>query len=143
MREMLRKAKLLKPIKVAKNSIRRDDYFANAYRIDLPLDSTPDHVWQHIFSQKWKASRHLWDRKLYLIGDNLRLLTTPNQFEEKLAWVEHIVNETNKAIDEHNRAVRREEGRERRIKKEFDKQEQLDEQAKLEMFWDVLRKRFA
>ena len=135
MKEMVKKVKLLEPFDVDKITIKRDRYFPSAYIIDLPLDSMPDHVWQDIFEQKWKSSRHLWDRKLFVIGDKLRLVTTANEFGEKLDWVEQVVKETNQAVDEYNRAAQKEE--------ELWKQKQWDERARIEIIRETLRKRSA
>jgi len=139
MKEIVKKVKTLKPFDVDKVTIKKDHYFRNAYIIDLPLDSMPDHVWQDIFEQKWKSSRHLWDRKLFVIGDKLRLVTTADEFGDKLDWVERVIKETNKGIDEHNLVVRKEE--EIRTKEELEKQKIWEEKSKMEMMRDTLRKR--
>jgi len=140
MKEIAKKIKLLKPLDIDKITIKRDRYFPNAYIIDLPLDSMPDHVWQYIFERTWKSSRHLWDRKLFVISDKLRLVTTEDEFGDKLDWVEQVIKETNKGIDKHNLAVEKEE--EIRIKEEIKKQKLWDEKAKVEMMKRDLRKRF-
>lgn len=80
---MVEKANLLKPFDVDTINIRRDRYFTNAYVVDLPLDSTPDHVWRDIFERTWKSSRHLWDRKLFVMADRLRLVTPADDFGKK------------------------------------------------------------
>lgn len=141
MKELSKKIKLLKPFDVDKISIKIDRYFPNAYIIDLPLDSLPNHIWQYIFEQKWKSSRHLWDRKLFVVGDKLRLVTTVDEFADKLDWIEQIINETNKAIDEYERAVLG--GEERRIEKELDKQALWEEKARIELIKAILRKTYA
>jgi hypothetical protein len=141
MKEIAKKIKLLKPLDVDKITIKRDRYFPNAYIIDLPLDSMPDHVWQYIFERTWKSSRHLWDRKLFVISDKLRLVTTADEFGDKLDWVEQVIKETNKGIDKHNLAVEKEE--EIRIKEEMKKQKLWDEKARVEIIKDALRKRYA
>lgn len=66
----------------------------------------PDHIWQDIFDREWKAGRHLWDRKLFIIGDKIRLTTTEEDFEEKLDWIERVIDGTNKAVDEYNRSMK-------------------------------------
>ena len=139
MKEIAKKAKLLKPFDVDKITIRIDRYFPNAYIVDLPLDSMPDHVWQYIFEQNWKSSRHLWDRKLFVIGDKLRLVTTVDEFADKLNWIEQVINETNKGIDEHNLAVQKE--KELRIEEELEKQKLWEEKASIERMKETLRKR--
>jgi hypothetical protein len=140
-KEKIKEVKLLKPFDVNKITIKRDSYFPNAYIIDLPLDSMPDHVWQDIFERTWKSSRHLWDRKLFVLSDKLRLVTSVDEFEDKLNWIEQVVKETNKAIDEYNRATQ--EGEKARIKEEIEKQTLLEAKASVEIIRDNLRKRFA
>ena len=141
MEEKIKEVKLLKPFDVDKITIKRDSYFPNAYIIDLPLDSIPDHVWQDIFEQTWKSSRHLWDRKLFVIGDRLRLVTSADEFEDKLNWIEQVVTETNKRIDEYNRMAQEE--KKVRMIEEVRKQRLLEEKASVEVMRDNLRKRFA
>ena len=140
MNELAKKVKLLKPFDVDKITIKKDRYFPSAYIIDLPLDSMPGHVWQYIFERKWKSSRHLWDRKLFVIGDKLRLVTTADEFGDKLDWVGQVIEETNKGIDEHNLAVQKEE--EIRIKEELKKQKLWDEKATVETMKEAVRKRY-
>jgi vacuolar-type H+-ATPase subunit I/STV1 len=139
-KEKIKEVKLLKPFDVEKITIKRDSYFPNAYIADLPLDSMPDHVWQDIFERTWKSSRHLWDRKLYVVSDKLRLVTSVDDFEEKLNWIEQVIKETNKTIDEYNQTVQEE--KDARIKEEMEKQTQLEETARVEMIRDNLRKKF-
>jgi hypothetical protein len=141
MKEPVKKIKLLKPFDAEKITIRRDHYFPSAYIIDLPLDSMPDHIWQDVFERSWKSSRHLWDRKLFVIGDKLRLVTTANEFGDKLDWIEQVIEETNKNIDEYNRSVQLEE--ETRIKEGKQRQELWEQKARIERMKETLKKRFA
>lgn len=134
MKETVKKVTLLKPFDVDKIAIDRDHYFRSAYVVDLPLNFTPDHVWQDIFEQKWRSSRHLWDRKLFVIGDKLRLVTTEDEFGEKLDWIERVISETNKAIDEYNRAAQ--------VAEETPKQQLWEERARVENLREALRRRF-
>jgi hypothetical protein len=134
MKEVAKKVKLLKPFDVDKITVKIDRYFLNAYIIDLPLDSMPDHVWQDIFERTWKSSRHLWDRKLFVIGDKLRLVTTADEFGDKLDWIEQVIEETNKGIDEYDRRVQKEE---------MHRQTLWEEKARVERMKDTLRRTFA
>jgi hypothetical protein len=104
-REIAKKVGLKRDINAATIPIRRDDYFPNAYIIDLTLDSLPDHAWQDILDREWKASLRLWDRKLFVVGDKLRLVTTIDDIESKLNWVKEIIGETNRGIDEYNKEM--------------------------------------
>lgn len=100
-----KKVNLLEPVDIAKVNIRRDDYFSNAYIIDLPLDAEPDHVWQDIFEREWMMSRSLWDRKTFIIGDMLRLITPPHDMEEKINWVREVIAATNKSVENYYKQV--------------------------------------
>jgi len=136
MKEQTKKVKFLKPIDVDKITINRDHYFPNAYIIDLPLDSTPEHVWQDIFEREWKSSRHLWDRKLFVVGDKLRLVTSVNEIEEKLDWVKQVVERTNKRVDEYTLEA---EARATQIGEQM-KKRVLEEKARVERIRNRLRK---
>lgn len=141
MKEKAKKVELLKPLDVDKIIIKRDHYFSSAYLIDLPLDSMPDHVWQDIFERTWKSSRHLWDRKIFVIGNKLRLVTTANEIEDKLDWIEQVIKKTNKGIDEHNLVAQKKE--EIRIEEESKKQKLWETRARVETMREALRKKFA
>jgi len=101
----VKKVNLKEPLKIENITIRKDHYFPNAYVVDLPLDSEPDHVWQDIFEREWRTSMHLWDRKLFLIGDTLRLVATPEDMEEKIGWVKGVIAATNKGVEDYNRRI--------------------------------------
>lgn len=140
MKEVARKVKLSTPFDVEKITISRDQYFPKAYIVDLPLDSTPNHVWQDIFERNWKSSLHLWDRKLFVVGNKLRLVTTVNEFREKLEWIEKVIKETNEGIDEYNIGLEKEE--EVRMKEELKRQKRWDEKGMVELIKDTLRRRY-
>lgn len=137
MQELAKKAKLLEPIDIDRVNIHRDHYFPNAYIIDLPLDSSPDHVWLYIFEREWKTSRHLWDRKLFVMGDKLRLVTTEQEIEEKIDWVKKVLERTNVGIDEYNKEA---EARATQIE-EVRKQTE-EEKTRTESIRDIIRQRF-
>ena len=132
-----KKVNLLGPVDVDKIIIRRDHYFSNAYVIDFPLDTTPDHVWQDIFEREWKSSRHLWDRKLFVVGDKLRLVTQASDIEDKVDWIKQIMEKANQRIDFYNQEAEvratEKEGR-KRLKPE-------EEKASIEAMKDIVRKR--
>ena len=137
-KEVAKRVELSEPIDVDKIRVERDGYFPNAYIIDLPLDSTPDHIWQDIFEWEWKASRHVWDRKLFIMGHSLRLITPPSDIQEKLDWVREIIERTNKRINKYNR-----EAEARLVQKEQLKKQKLEEEkANIEMIKEILRKKF-
>ena len=59
MREVARKVRLSESIDADTVAISKDQYFANAFVVDLPLEAVPDHVWQDVFEREWKSGRHL------------------------------------------------------------------------------------
>jgi hypothetical protein len=132
--EKTQKVKLLKPFDVSKISIEKDLYFSEAYVIDLPLESSPDHTWLDIFDHEWKSSRHLWDRKLSVIGDRVRLVTTEHDFKDKLDWVEQIIDQTNKAVEEHRHMLQ--------IAEQQKERATWDDRARIERIREMLRAKF-
>jgi hypothetical protein len=136
MSEKAKKVNLLKPFDASKISIERDHYFHGAYIVDLPLETTPDHIWQDIFDREWRSSRHLWDRKLFIISDKIRLITTEEDFKEKLDWVEQVIKQTNKAIDEYNRSI--EAAKELEIKRAA-----WEDRAAIERIREILWRKFS
>lgn len=139
MKEPTRKVILLEPIDVDKIRIDRDHYFPGAYVIDLPLDSTPGHVWQDIFEREWKLSRQLWDRKLFLIGDKLRLLTSPDNIREKLDWIEDVLEHTNASVEAYNREAT---ALEAETAKQARERILGEDESTTRMIRDALRRRF-
>ena len=139
MKELVRKVALLEPADVGTVEISRDHYFPRAYAIDLQLDSIPDHVWQDIFDREWKSSRHLWDRKVFIIGNRLRLVTSLMDIEDKLDWVKEVVARTNSRIDEYQQEI---EARTAQLDEQANRQREWEERANVETIRDTVRKHF-
>jgi hypothetical protein len=127
----------LQNIDVDNIEINRDDYFPNAYVIDLLLDSVPDHAWQDILDREWKTSLRLWDRKLFVVGDKLRLVTTMDDIGGKLDWVKHVVERTNQGVDEYNKEVQARKA----LTEEETQRRTSEENASIDTIRDSLRKR--
>lgn len=138
MKEVARKVRLLASPNVDFISINRDRYFHNAYTIDLPLDSMPDHIWQDIFEKEWKSSRHLWDRKLFIVGDKLRLATTVDDLEDKLDWISQIIERTNKDVEEYNQET---EARETQVEDDARRRTAEGDRVSVDTIRDTIRKR--
>ncbi len=132
------KIRLSRPVDADGVAINKDHYFANAFTIDLSLEATPDHVWQDIFEREWKSSRHLWDRKLFVIGDKLRLVTTADDIKNKLDWVQQVVEMTNRGIEEYNQEA---VAREAQIRDDVKAQMLKEEKTSVDVIRDNLRKR--
>lgn len=139
MKEVASKIRLLASPNTDSINISRDRYFHNAYIIDLPLDSTPNHIWQDIFEKEWKSSRHLWDRKLFIIGDNLRLVTTVDDLEDKLDWISQIIERTNKDVEEYNQET---EAREKQVEEDARRRTADEDRVSVDTIRDTIRKRF-
>jgi hypothetical protein len=137
-KEVARKVRLLASPNVDSISINRDRYFHNAYTIDLPLDSMPDHIWQDIFEKQWKSSRHLWDRKLFIVGDKLRLATTVDDLEDKLDWISQIIERTNKDVEEYNQET---EAREIQVEDDARRRTAEGDRVSVDTIRDTIRKR--
>jgi hypothetical protein len=108
MSEKSEKVKIKHPIDPNGVSVEKDPFYPSAYIIALPLDSEPSYVWQRLFEQELWSSLDFWDRKVVIVGRELKLVTTRNKVGEKLGWLEELVTRTNKRVEEYNRKVRAE-----------------------------------
>jgi hypothetical protein len=96
------------PFDTSRICVSQNPAFPKAYIVDLPLDSVPEEEWRDTFELKWKSSRDLWDRKLLLVNDKVRLVSTADEFVEKLEWVERTIDDTNDAIKQQLRLIEKE-----------------------------------
>jgi hypothetical protein len=80
----------------------------------------------------------LWDRKLFVVGDKLRLVTMEHEIEDKIDWVKHVLERTNAGIEEYNKEA---DVRDVQIEEEARKQAE-EEQAKAETIRNSIRRRF-
>lgn len=134
---MIETIKFLKPFDASKISINEHPNFPDVYVVELPLDSVPDENWKETFEQKWKSSRDLWDRKTCVVEDKIKLLTAADYFDEKLDWIERVVEDTNKTVKEYNRAIEKES---EEIRNETAKQLLQMETTKASILDAILRK---
>jgi hypothetical protein len=137
---LIKTIKILKPFDASKISINKLAHFSDVYVVELPLDSTPDENWRSAFEQKWRSSRDLWDRKIYLIRDRIKLLSSVDCFDEKLDWMENIIDDTNKTVEEYDRMLEKEN---KLIKGETAKQLLQIESNKATVIRDALLRRFS
>jgi len=128
------------PLDTSKICVSQNPTFPDAYIVDLPLDSVPDQKWRDAFDVKWKSSRELWDRKLLLIDDKVRLVSTADKFVEKLEWVEKTISETNDAIKDQCRIIEKEK---EMTRKATAKQALQTDMRGSEMIVETLRRRFS
>jgi hypothetical protein len=136
---MAKSVRIMTPFDMRKICVSQNPTFPDAYIVDLPLDSVPDQEWRDAFDLKWKSSRDLWDRKLSLIDDKVRLVSTSDEFVEKLEWVEKTVNETNNAIKDQCRII----GKEKEMIREATAKQALQTDMRgSEMIVETLRRRF-
>ena len=138
MKEEARKVKLKEDIDAGALDIKKDSYFRSAYVIDLPLDSVPGHAWQDILDREWRASLRLWDRKLFVVADKLRLVTSIDDIEAKIDWVKQVIERTNQGIDEYNKEIK---ARETQTGEDLHRRT-AEEKVSVDAIRDSLRKRF-
>lgn len=91
------------PIDPRNVSIQKDPIYLDAFLISLPLDSEPSYIWQAYFEQELRASLDFWERKVVVVGNEIKLVTTSNDIEKKLDWLEMLVTAANKKVEEYNR----------------------------------------
>ncbi|MGD0977691.1 MAG: hypothetical protein ABR962_00970 [Candidatus Bathyarchaeia archaeon] len=137
---MAKSVRIVTPFDTSKICVSQNPTFPEAYIVDLPLDSVPDQEWRDAFDLKWKSSRDLWDRKLLLMDDKVRLVTTADGFVEKLEWVEKTIDETNDAIKDQCRII----GKEKEMIREATAKHALQTDMRgSEMIVETLRRRFS
>jgi len=106
--ELAKKVNIKHPISVDHVDIRNDQFHPGAYVISLPLDDYPSYAWQTLFEIELWGSLDFWDRKVIIVENQLKLVTTLSNLQEKLDWLDKIVVATNKRVDEHNRNLKAE-----------------------------------
>lgn len=137
---MAKSVRIVTPFDTSKICVSQNPTFPDAYMVDLPLDSVPDQEWRDTFDLKWKSSRDLWDRKLWLVDDKVRLVTTADGFVEKLEWVEKTIDGTNNAIKEQCRIIEKEK---EMMREAMAKQALQTNMRGSEMIVETLRRRFS
>jgi hypothetical protein len=105
MSEKAEKVKIKHPIDAESVSIEKDPFYPSAYIIALPLTSEPSYIWQRLFEQELWSSLDFWDRKVLIVGKELKLVTTRDRVGNKLGWLEELVTGTNKRVEDYNRKV--------------------------------------
>lgn len=90
------------PVDAKNVVISKDPFYPDAYVISLPLDSAPSYVWQTLFEQELRISTDFWDRKVMVVGSEVKLITTKDRVEEKLSWLEALILVANRRVDEYN-----------------------------------------
>jgi hypothetical protein len=101
--EPVGKVNIKQPVDPEKVPIQKDPFHPTAYLISLPLDSEPSYVWLTLFDQVLWSSLDFWDRKVVIVGRELKLATDPEGVREKLHWLEGLVLATNKRVEEYNK----------------------------------------
>jgi len=104
--ELSEKVNIKHPIDPQNVTIYKDPFYPDAYIIGLPLDSDPSYVWQRLFEQELWSSLDFWDRKVVIVGRELKLVTTRERVGEKLGWLEELVTATNRRVEEYNKKAK-------------------------------------
>ena len=103
MAEPVGKVNIIKPVDPERVHIEKDPFHPTAFIVSLPLDSEPCYAWLTLFEQVLWSSLDFWDRKVVIVGKELKLATDPAGMSEKLHWLEGVISATNKKVDEHNK----------------------------------------
>jgi hypothetical protein len=119
--ELSEKVNIKHPIDTHNIAIYADPFYPDACIIGLPLNSDPSYVWQRLFEQELWSSLDFWDRKVVIVGRELKLVTTRERVGEKLGWLEDLITATNRRVDEYNKKAKAEN--------EATKQKFTDEEA--------------
>jgi hypothetical protein len=59
-----------------------------------------------LFEEALESSLDFWDRKTLVVGKELKLITTQEGLEEKLKWLEGVVDDANKRVEEYNKKAK-------------------------------------
>jgi len=118
--ELSEKVNIRHPVDPNSVTIYKDPFYPEAYIIGLPLDSEPSYVWLRLFEQEVWSSLDFWDRKVVIVGKELKLVTTRERVGDKLGWLEELVAATNRRVEEHNKNVK--------AMKEVTEQKSVDEE---------------
>ena len=119
MTKLSKKVNVKDPIDLDKLHIKKDDSFEMAYAVEIPLDSTPDDIWEQCFEREWKASFYNLKRQVTVEGDKLRAVTAPDEIKGRIEWIRKLVEATNRCVEKSNKEMlQREKAEQARKKKE-------------------------
>lgn len=107
MTKFSKKVNIKEPIDPERLTIEKDDSFPLAYAFELPLESTPDDIWESVFKDEWKTSFYVLKREVTIEGAKLRVITTPDEIKEKIEWVKDLVDLTNERVGKYNKEMKR------------------------------------
>ncbi len=109
MTNLSKKVNIKKPIDPEKLPMEKDDSFEMAYAVYIPLDSTPDYIWEQCFERERKVSFYSMKGKVTVENDKLRAVTIPNEIKGIIEWIKKLVERTNRSVEEYNKELRQKE----------------------------------
>jgi len=119
MTKLSRKVHVGDPIDPNKLRMEKDDSFPKAYAVYVPLDATPDHIWEQCFERELKASFSTLKRQVSIEGDKLRAVTASDEIKGRIEWIRKLVEATNRRVEQFNKEMlQREKAKQARKKKE-------------------------
>ena len=111
MTKFSKKVNLKEPIDPDKLNIEKAYPDKELYAVDFPLDSTPDYIWEKCFEREFKIAVLNLQRRVTVIGDNLRLIAPLDEVNRNMIeGIKKLVNATNRCVEEYNKEVKRKEG---------------------------------
>ncbi len=104
--------------------IEKDDSFPRAYAFYIVLTATPDPIWVEFFVSHYEIKPYPLEKEVTIHGSQIRVVTASGEEEEHVRFVRELVDETNKAVDDYNKAAAEAEVRDRGTKQQEDAEAQ-------------------
>jgi len=101
--------------KVDSERIEKDDAFPKAFAFYIVLTETPHPIWVELFISRYERAFYNLKREMTIQGRDIRVVTAPGEEAGHVDFYRRLVDETNQAVDEYNKALAQEEARLRRM----------------------------
>lgn len=110
MTKLFKKVNLKEPIDPDKLSFEKVYPDKELYAVELPLDSTPDFMWQECFKREYEIAVWNLQAKVTVSGDNLRLIAPSDEVDRNMIeGIKKLVTKTNQCVEEQNKEMLRRE----------------------------------
>lgn len=101
--------------RVDSERVEKDDAFPKAYAFYLVLSATPHPIWVELFISRYEGTFYNLKREMSIQGREIRVVTAPDEEAQHVQFLRRLVDETNRAVDEHNTELAPQEARLRRM----------------------------
>jgi hypothetical protein len=110
--------------KVDSDSVEKDNSFSKAYAFYVALSETPAPIWIELFMTRYETTFTNLKRQMTIQGNRVRVVTAPGEEEDHVRFLRHVVDETNKDVDEYNKKLARQAAGQGALKKMEDAEAQ-------------------